>query len=191
MLNNTSNGYTIQGVYTANGLIGSVNELQQVFLAIYDTGISSYTYTGSENMNITNNEISLTFPLNINDEVVLNPRLNVQFELYAGTSGFTFLQNIVDGSQPIAIFNSLDKSVEFFGDLYIPNFYNTAEIHAIGDELSPLILNTYTETDVYNLIKNIDLTGSENIDITSSQISLTYPSTSNNEPLLNPRVWLF
>ena len=77
MLNNTSNGYTIQGVYTANGLIGSVNELQQVFLAIYDTGISSYTYTGSENMNITNNEISLTFPLNINDEVVLNPRLNV------------------------------------------------------------------------------------------------------------------
>ena len=40
--------------------------------------------------------------------------LNGCFELHAGTSGFTFLQNIVDGSQPVAIFNSLDKSVEFF-----------------------------------------------------------------------------
>ena len=44
--------------------------------------------------------------------------------MYAGTSGFSFLQNIVDGSQPIAISNSIDKSVEFFGDLDIPNFYN-------------------------------------------------------------------
>ena len=51
----------------------------------------------------------------------------------------SFLQNIVDGPQPIAIFNSLDKSVEFFGDLDIPNFYNKNETDAIGDELSPLI----------------------------------------------------
>ena len=81
----------------------------------------------------------------INDEIVLNPRLNCYFELYAGTSGITFLQNIVDGSQPIAMFNSLDKSVEFFGDLDIPNFYNKTEIDAIGDELSALVLNTYTK----------------------------------------------
>ena len=72
ILNSTSNEYTLQGVYTANGFIGSISELQQVFLAIYDTGISSYTYTGSENINITNNEISLTSPLKINDEIVLN-----------------------------------------------------------------------------------------------------------------------
>ena len=38
--------------------------------------------------------------------------------------GISVLQHIVDSSQPIAIFNSLDKSVEFFGDLDIPNFYN-------------------------------------------------------------------
>ena len=31
ILNYTSNEYTIQGVYTANGFIGSINELQQVF----------------------------------------------------------------------------------------------------------------------------------------------------------------
>ena len=155
---------------------------------MYDTAISPYTYTGSENIDITDNQISLTFPLKINDEVVLNPRLNVYFELYAGTSGFTFLQNIVDGSQPIAIFNSLDKSVEFFGDLDIPNFYNKTEIDAIGDELSSLILNTYTKTEVDNLLTNINLTGSENIDITNNQISLTYPLKINNEAFLNPRV---
>ena len=86
--------------------------------------------------------------------------------MYAGTSGITFLQNIVDGSQPIAIFNSLDKSVELFGDLDIRNFYNKIEIDAIGDELSQLILNTRTNTEVCNLLTNINLTGSENIDIT-------------------------
>ena len=64
----------------------------------------------------------VTFPLNINDEVVLSPRLNWYLEYYAATSGFTFLQNIVDDSQPTAIFNSLDKGVEFFGDLDISSF---------------------------------------------------------------------
>ena len=78
--------------------------------------------------------------------------------MYAGTSGFSFLQNIVDGSQPIAIFNYLDKSVEVFGDLDIPNFYNLTEIDAIDDGLSALILNTYTETEVEALISNIILT---------------------------------
>ena len=62
--------------------------------------------------------------------MVLNPRVNGYFEMYAGTSGFTFLQNTVDGSQPIAICNSSDKSVEFFGELDIPNHYNKTEIDA-------------------------------------------------------------
>ena len=85
--------------------------MPQVFLAIHDTGISSHTYTGSENIDITDNRISSNFHIKINDEVVLNPMLNGCFELHAGTSVFTFLQNIVDGSQPIVGFNSLDKSV--------------------------------------------------------------------------------
>ena len=114
ILNNTSNEYDLQSVYNGNSYIGMITELPQVFLAIYDTTVSPSTYTGSENIDITNNEISLNFPLNINDEVVLHPRLNGYFEIYAGTSGINFLQNIADGSQPIAIFNSLDKSVEFF-----------------------------------------------------------------------------
>ena len=78
---------------------------------MYDTASSPYTYTGSGNIDITDNQISLKLHITINDEVVLNPRLAGYFELYAGTSGFTFLQNIAEGSQPIAIFNSLYKSV--------------------------------------------------------------------------------
>ena len=53
IINTTSTEYTLQGVYTANGFIGSITELQQVFLARCDTGVSSYTYTGSENIDIT------------------------------------------------------------------------------------------------------------------------------------------
>ena len=63
ILNNTSNEYTLQGVYNANSYIGGITELSQVFVAIYDTTVSPQTYTGSENIDITNNEIPLNFPL--------------------------------------------------------------------------------------------------------------------------------
>ena len=124
ILNNTSNEYDLQSVYNGNGFLGIRTELSQVCLAIYDTGISSHTYTGSENIDITYNQISLKFPIKINDEMCLNPRLNGHFELHAGTSGFSCLQNIVDGSQPIAIFNPLDKSVNISRNPDIPNFNN-------------------------------------------------------------------
>ena len=71
------------------------------------------------------------------------------------------------------MFNSLDKSVEFSGDLDIPNVYNKTEIDAIDGEVSSLFLNTHTKPEVYNLLTNINLTGSENIGITSNQTSLT------------------
>ena len=91
ILKNTSNEYNLQGVYTANSYIGTINALQYVYLAIYDTGIPPTTYTGSENIDTTNNEISLNCPLKINDEIVMQPRAyGTQFELYAGTSGFIF-----------------------------------------------------------------------------------------------------
>ena len=74
--NGTSNEYDLQSVYNGNGFIGIISDLSQVYLTMYDTAISPYTYTGSENIDITYNQSSLTFPLKINDEVVLNPRLN-------------------------------------------------------------------------------------------------------------------
>ena len=63
ILNNTSNEYTLQGVNNANSYIGSINALRDVYLALYDTTVSPQTYTGSEHIDITNNEISLNFPL--------------------------------------------------------------------------------------------------------------------------------
>ena len=87
ILNNPSNEYTLQGLYSANSYIGSITELPQVFLAMYDTTVSPQTYTGSENIDITNNEISLNFPLKINDEIVLNPRVNGHFEIHSAPNG--------------------------------------------------------------------------------------------------------
>ena len=109
ILNNTSNECDLQSVYNGNSYIGVITDLSQVFLAIYDTGISAYTYTGSENINMTSNQISLTYPLNINNEAFLNPRVNDYFEMYAAPNGISILQHISNGSPPIAIFNSLDK----------------------------------------------------------------------------------
>ena len=72
-------------------------------------------------MDINNNQISLTYLLKINNEAFfLNPRVTGYFEIYAAPNGIPILQHISDGSQPIAIFNSLNKSVEFFGGLDIP-----------------------------------------------------------------------
>ena len=90
-----------------------------------DTLLTNTNLTGSEHIDITNNEIPLSVRLTINNEIVINPRAyGIQFELYAASSGITCLQNHQDGSQPIASFNSLDKSVELFGDLDIPTLYN-------------------------------------------------------------------
>ena len=58
ILNNTSNEYGLQSIYNGNGSLGILTELPQVFLATYDTGISSHTYTSSENIDITDNQIS-------------------------------------------------------------------------------------------------------------------------------------
>ena len=118
ILNNTSNEYDLQSVYNGNGFLGIRTELSQVCLAIYDTGISSHTYTGSENIDITYNQISLKFPIKINDDMVSNPMLHGCFELHAGTSGFSLIQHILDGSQTIAIFNSLDKSIKLLRPRY-------------------------------------------------------------------------
>ena len=70
ILNGTSNEYDSQSVYNGNGFIGIITELSQVYLAIYDTNMNPFSYTGSEYIDITNNQISLNFPMKINDEVV-------------------------------------------------------------------------------------------------------------------------
>ena len=60
ILNGTSNEYDLQSLYNGNSFIGIITELSQVYLAMYDTGISPYTYTGSENIGIPNNAMLVT-----------------------------------------------------------------------------------------------------------------------------------
>ena len=60
---------------------------------------------------------------------------------------------------------------------------------AIGDELSTLVLNTYTETEVGNLITGIDLSGSGNINITNNPISWNFSLKINDEVCSNPRAY--
>ena len=90
ILNNTSNEYTLQGVYNANSYLGTITSLQQVFLAIYDTDIIPFPYTGSENIDITDNQISSNFPIKINEENVLNPRAydGAGLDMLSGTVNF-------------------------------------------------------------------------------------------------------
>ena len=85
----------------------------------------------------------------------LNPRVNGYFEMYAAPNGISILQHISDGSQPIAIFNSLDKGVEFFGGLDIPNFCNKAEAGNLITNRN--LLNYYVKNQVDTLLSNINL----------------------------------
>ena len=224
ILNNTSNEYDLQSVYNGNGFLGIITELSQVFLAIYDTETTPYNYIGSENIDITANQISLSFPLKINDEIVMHPRAygNV-FDMISGTDMFSFRQNSIHGSTIIAQFFSETKQCIFHGECEIPNIYNKtstdnlitqiyddvylkleiddlftninisnyydkAYIDLLDNEISTQFLNTYNKTEVDALLTITNLTGSDNIDISNNQISLTYPLTINDESFLNPRV---
>ena len=120
-----------------------------------DNLLTNINLNGSENINITSNQTSLSYPFKNNNEAFLNPRVNDYFEIYAAPNGISILQHISDGSQPIAIFNPLDKSVEFFGDLDIPNFYNKAEADNLITNLN--LLNYYTKNQVDTLISSISL----------------------------------
>ena len=79
ILNNTSNEYALQPVNNGNSYIGIITDLSQVFLAIYDISISPSTYTGSENIDITNNRISPNLPLKLNDEILFKPKVKWLF----------------------------------------------------------------------------------------------------------------
>ena len=132
MSNGTTNEYDLQSVYNVNGFIGMINDLSQVCLALYDTNAQPFVYTGSENIDITNNSISLKFPIEIHNEIVLNPRAydNAVFEMLSGTDDFAFRQNPIHGSAPIAISNSSTKACTFFGDCSVPLFIiNHISVH--------------------------------------------------------------
>ena len=87
------------------------------------------------------------FPLNINDEVVLNPRAydGAVFEMISGTGNFAFRQNTIHGGQPIAQFDSPTKVCPFHGGCQIPNMYNKTSVDIL---ISDIYNDTYIETEI-------------------------------------------
>ena len=126
MLNTTSAEYDLQSVYNCISYVGVTTELPQVFLAIYDTTPSPYPCTGSEHIDITDNQISLHVPLKVNGEVVLSPRNydGAVFEFISCTGMLAFLQNSSHGGAPIAKFYSSTKLCTCHCGCQIPNMYN-------------------------------------------------------------------
>ena len=111
MLTGTSNEYGLQTVYNVNGFLGVIAQLSQVSLALYDTGIIPCSYTGSTNIDITDNQISLNLPIQINNEILLNPRAydGAAFDMLTGTGIVAFRQNSIHGGTLISQFNSSTK----------------------------------------------------------------------------------
>ena len=167
-------------------LIGIITELSQVFFSdIRYPDRIGYIYW-FKNIDITNNQISLNFPIKINDEIVMHPRAyGIQFEMYAGTSGFTFLQKQQDGGQPIAMFKSLDQSCDCFGDADIPNVHDRTGIDNLIANID--VSNHYNKAEIDTTVAHQTYTSSENIGITNNQISLNFPIKINDEIVMHPR----
>ena len=125
--------YDLQSVYIGNGFIDIITELSQVYLAIYDTNAQPFVHTGSEHIDITGNQISLTFSIHIYNEIVFNPRAyeGAVFEMISGTGNFAFRQNTIHGGQPIVYFYSSTKACTFHGDCEIPNMYNKTSVYIL------------------------------------------------------------
>ena len=146
-------------IFKINEIDAIDDELSSLVINTYtktevDNLLTNINLTGSENINITNNENSLAYPSKANNEPLLNPRVNVYFEIHAAPNGISFLQHNSDGSQPKAIFNSLDKSVELFRDLDIPFYNKNGTGYFITNRN---LVNYYTKNQVDSLIYNINL----------------------------------
>ena len=120
---------------------------------MYDTTVFPYTCTGSGNIDITDNQLLLTSPLKVNDEVILNPRAydGVVFEMVSGTDNFAFRQNTIHGRQPIAQFYSPTKVCTFHGDCQVPNMYNKI---SVGILIADIYNDTYIKTEFDSLFAN-------------------------------------
>lgn len=154
MLDGTSNEYDLHSVYNGRGFIGVITDLSQVVLAIYDANIQPFTYTGSEDIDITNNPVSLNFPIKINDEIVLHQRNynGAVFEMLSSTASFAFRQSTTHGGQPIATFNSSTNTCTLVGDCSIPKSYDKSSIDNL---ISHIYNDVYIKTDIATLFENI------------------------------------
>lgn len=114
---------------------------------MYGTNLNRQTYTGSENIAIENNQISLSTDIEIYDETIMNPRAyKALFQLFARTHKSTINQNIIHGRTQIATFYSEKKCI-VHGDVTAP------DIHMISN-VGTMLNNIYKETYIDTLISN-------------------------------------
>ena len=142
-----------------------------------------FSHTGSENINITNNQVSLNFPIETNDEIVLNPRAydGAVFDMLSGTDNFAFRQNTIHGGQPIAQFYSSTKICTFHGDCQIPNMYNKTCVNTL---IADIYNDTYIETEIDTLSSNIDLSSYS----IKAEIDTSFPNIGLSSYYTKPEV---
>ena len=66
-----------------------------------------------------------------------------------------------------------DGTMESYFEFRAPKIYNKTEIDTLFGNID--LGNYYDKTEIDTLLTNTNLIGSENIDITNNQISLTFP----------------
>ena len=142
-----------------------------------------FSHTGSENINITNNQVSLNFPIETNDEIVLNPRAydGAVFDMLSGTDNFAFRQNPIHGGQPIAQFYPSTKICTFHGDCQIPNMYNKTCVNTL---IADIYNDTYIETEIDTLSSNIDLSSYS----IKAEIDTSFPNIGLSSYYTKPEV---
>ena len=153
-MNGTSNEYALQGAYIANSHIGTITELQAVYLAICDTNIFPSTYTGPGHIELQVMK-HLKNIVQIDGAIIVYPRnySNAVFEMVNGTYNFALLQNSMHGGAPIAIVNPATKTCQFVGDCNIPHLNNSASTDTV---IQNICGDVYIETEVDDLTTNIN-----------------------------------
>ena len=123
---------------------------------MYGTSVQSFTYTGSENIDITYNRVSLNSIIKANGEIVLNPRAydGAVFDMLSDTDSFAFRQNTIHGGQPITIFDSSTKACTFNGGSSIPDSSNKSSIDNL---ISNIYIDVDSKTEIDSLIASINL----------------------------------
>ena len=95
--------------------------MSHLFLAIYDTSIQSFAYTGSEHVGITDNQVSLTFPITIHAGIGLHPRHyeGAVFEMQSCSASFAVRQSSIHWGAPKLMFNPSTNECALLGDCTI------------------------------------------------------------------------
>ena len=148
----------------------------------HDSTIYIYSVTGSDNIVITGNQVSRNFTIQINDEIVLDPRAydGVVFDMLSGTDSFAFRQNSTHGGQPISQFYSSTKPCIFHDGCSVPTLHNKLFTYNL---ISNVYADVYMKTEIDSFIANTNTSNYYNkhgIGYIDNELSTLILNTCNN-----------